>query len=380
MDLFSSLIPYLKGLIASSLIALHLMLGSGYNLFSAFGATESPLAQISVTTSTPKAATSTKAAVVATTTPKIPTKTIAKATPVSPVQATTPKTNLTPLLSSDSVNTNTRASIVNILCSTASSNGGRSISGSGVIVDARGVVLTNAHIGQYFLLMNALGRDKVDCVIRAGSPAAPLYRATLLYLPPQWVDANATQISAEHALGTGEYDYAFLLINGRTDPQASLPSSFTNIAMSGTSLDTGENVLVAGYPAGFLDSETIQRNLYATSAFTAIGQLYTFNSASNVDVVSLGGTIVSQGGSSGGAVVRLYDGKLAGLIATASTGTTTASRDLHAITINYIDRSLSEAGKAGIVGLLSGNIVDSAAQFNADVAPKEAQKIIDALK
>jgi hypothetical protein len=242
------------------------------------------------------------------------------------------------------------------------------------------VILTNAHIGQYFLLSQALGRSSVDCVIRIGSPAAPRYRATLLYLPPQWVENNASQIKSEHASGTGEYDYAFLLINSTTDPSGTLPASFPNILMSGATPVTGENILVAGYPAGFLDSMTIERNLYATSAYSKVGQLYTFDSTMSIDVVSLGGTVVSQGGSSGGAVVRMYDGRLSGLIATATTGTTTADRDLRAITLNYINRSLTALGKGGLLGLLNGDVQDAAATFAKEVAPSEAQKLLEALK
>ncbi len=382
MDLVGSLISFLQGLLLSSVAVISLLLGTGASLLSSFAITESPHAQIQVATSSSLATTTSPVTKTASTTPKkLAAKPTKVAAPVS-TSASTPQAavNLTPLLSPEAINTDTRTKIVNILCSVSLGSGGRSISGSGVVVDARGVVLTNAHIGQYFLLSQVLGRQAADCVIRTGSPATPLYRATLLYLPPQWVDTNASQLTTEHALGTGEYDYAFLIINSTTNPNAALPSSFPNIQMSGASPQTGENILVAGYPAGFLDSITIERNLYATSAFSKVGQQYTFDSNGYVDVISLGGTVVAQGGSSGGAVVRLYDGRLSGLIATATTGTTTADRDLNAITINYIDRSLTLNGKGGIVGLLSGDIKEAAAKFNLEVAPGEAAKLQSALK
>jgi hypothetical protein len=253
----------------------------------------------------------------------------------------------------------------------------RSISGSGVIIDARGIILTNSHIAQYFLLKDYPGTNAVDCTIRTGSPASPMYRASLLYLPPAWITENASQITLEHGTGTGENDYAFLRVTSTTNPSGTLPAVFPNIGMT-TAVDTGDSVLVAGYPAGFLDAQTIERNLYATTAFTAIGQLYTFNDPSHVDVVSLGGTVVSQGGSSGGAVVRAYDGKLSGIIATATMGTTTADRDLRAITISYIDRSLKDAGKGGIVDFLSQNLDTLEANF-APTFAQEKQQLIHAL-
>jgi hypothetical protein len=398
MDLFSGLISFWTGLVTSSLIIIQLFtasasayltsLSSSLDSFLASYSTETtspPLSSPQDTsthsnTTTPSTTVaSTTTASNATTTQKTIAQKPAAAQPVASAPAPTQKTPLTPLLPPEQVNTAARASIVNILCMVQSSGSLRSISGSGVIIDARGVILTNAHIGQYFLLRDYPTKDSVSCVVRTGSPATPAYSAALLYLPLAWINENASQISAEQALGTGENDYAFLHITGPINPQAALPAAFSNIAMSGSSLDTGDQVLVAGYPAGFLDAITIERNLYATSAFTAIGQLYTFDSPTTIDVVSLGGTVVSQGGSSGGAVVRTYDGKLAGLISTATTGTTTASRDLRAITIGYINRSLTQAGKGGLVEFLSGDLVTIAANFASTLFVEEKKKLVEAL-
>ncbi len=200
-----------------------------------------------------------------------------------------------------------------------------------------------------------------------------------MYLPPAWITENASQIKAEHGLGTGQDDYAFLQITATIDPNGTLPSSFSYIQMSGESPAAGDGLLVAAYPAGFLDGIIIEKSLYATSAFTTTGQLYTFDSPSHIDVISLGGTVVSQGGSSGGAVARLYDGKLVGIIATATTGTTTASRDLRAITISHIDRSLRQYGKGGLVEFLSNDPSKLVADFAATSFSSEKQQLITAL-
>jgi hypothetical protein len=99
-----------------------------------------------------------------------------------------PQTQTPPLptvtIASDALNAQTRSALVNILCSVGASGGVHPISGSGVFVDNRGVILTNAHIGQYFLLKDYPVQNNVDCVIRTGGPAQPHYRAKLLYLPP----------------------------------------------------------------------------------------------------------------------------------------------------------------------------------------------------
>src|SRR3989344_1157804 len=51
----------------------------------------------------------------------------------------------------DVINERARPTLVNILCG-ARSGTFRPISASGVIIDPRGVILTNAHVAQYFLL------------------------------------------------------------------------------------------------------------------------------------------------------------------------------------------------------------------------------------
>jgi hypothetical protein len=247
MDLFSGLPSLLRELLASTLIVLELMTGAAASLLTSFTLRESPQAEtrmiVSLPSSTSSIATS-SASAPASTTPKAVVKAPAevKALPVTrPVQTAVQA----PAANSETVNIETRKAIVNILCSVRSAGSLRSISGSGVMIDSRGIILTNAHIAQYFLLRDYPSKDSVDCVIRAGSPAEPLYRATLMYLPPEWIDVNASQITAEHAMGTGEYDYAFLRVVSTTDPSGTLPSSFSNIAMNTSSLDTGVPVLVA---------------------------------------------------------------------------------------------------------------------------------------
>jgi hypothetical protein len=345
---------------------------------------ESGLATVPHATST--IATSTVVATVAsstaTTTPKQPAtkKTTAKhivsetqpvATPTAPV--------VQPTINPEALNSEARGALVNILCETQSGGSVHSISGSGIFVDSRGVILTNAHIGQYFLLKDYPTPGNVDCRIRTGSPAQPMYRATLLYLPLQWVIDNASQLVAETAKGTGENDYAFLVVTSSVGPTP-LPASYPNLPMTNDEPDTGESMLLAAYPAGFLDINSIEKNLYPTSAYAVVKDLYTFSNVYDTDLVSIGGTVVSQGGSSGGAAVRASDGKLQGLIATATTADTTAGRDLRAITLAHIERSLVTYNRGGIPGLLLQDLNQAMAKFASTTAPAELQLLIAAIK
>ena len=293
-----------------------------------------------------------------------------------PKAASTPAQSSTGL-SSEQLNEKARGSLVNILCTTRAGGSFKPISGSGVLVDSRGVILTNAHVAQFLLLRDYGSPGNVDCVVRMGSPARAAYRATLLYLPPAWIEQNASQITSTQATGTGEGDFAFLFITGTTNPTTPLPTEFPHLPLSIASPDVGDSMLLASYPAGFLSGELTATSLYASSAFAHVTQLFSYSSEQTrlaVDLFSIGGTIVSQSGSSGGAAVRT-DGTLAGVIVTATLAETTGQRDLRALSVGYIDRALAASGKGGITGLLTGELATKAADFNAADASAERAKL-----
>ncbi len=278
------------------------------------------------------------------------------------------------------VNDMARAAAVNILCTTRGGGYLNPISGSGVLISGAGVVLTNAHVGQYLLLRDYLVPGNVDCVVRTGSPATPKYHAQLLYLPPAWVDANASQITSDTELGTGENDYAFLLITSTTDPNGTLPAHFPYLPLTLDEPVQGLPMMIASYPAGYLQGITIEMSLYISTAISTVEQIYAFDDRGYPDVVSVGGTVVSQAGSSGGGIVRMQDGALQAIVATASAGDSTATRELHGITLAYINRSLNEAGLGGLIPLLKGDLKQKAADFAATTGASETQTLFKALK
>jgi hypothetical protein len=255
-----------------------------------------------------------------------------------------------------------------------------SISGSGVFIDSRGIVLTNAHVGQYFLLADYPTHGDVDCVLRTGSPATDAYRAKLLYLPPAWIAVNGPKVNQEEAKGTGEDDYAFLLVDSAVNSKTPLPSVFPVLTLTFEEPDIGENTFLAAYPAGFLEGASIEKNLYATTAYALIKKLFTFGTKQDIDLVSIGGTVVSQGGSSGGATLRASDGALQGIITTSTSAETTAGRDLRTVLLAHIDRSLAKYGKGGIAELLSQDAEEETKDFEKSTAPAERAALVQALK
>lgn len=273
----------------------------------------------------------------------------------------------------------TTQTLVNILCTTRYGGLLKPTTGSGIIIDERGVILTNAHVAQYFLLKNYPSKNNVECVIRTGSPAKPLYTAKLLHISEPWIKDNANSITSSNPMGTGENDFAFLLISGRTNRTASLPSSFSFIPpdISEIHIKIGNKILIASYPAGFLSGISIQKDLYAVTTITNIKDIFTFGN-NTLDLLSLGGSIAAQKGSSGGAVVN-EEQKIIGLIVTSSEADSTDDRELRAITLSHIDRSLKKNSGFGLEVLLFGDLNSKVGIFNLVNAPALTKLLTDEL-
>lgn len=290
-------------------------------------------------------------------------------------QVATTKTKST--ISFDQINDFARKALVNILCTTKSAGPFSPISGSGVVISSDGVIVTNAHVVEYYLLKDFNGqKDFVQCLIRTGSPAYPSYIAELVYIPPIWVQDNSKILVEQNPTGTGEHDYAFLKIISKTDG-SSIQSRLPYMPISlDENINKGNNILLASYPAGFLGGIAIEKDLYQTSTITQIFQTFTF-SENTVDVISVPGTVVSQKGSSGGAAVNDQD-ELAGIITTSSDASTTGGRDLRAITLPYINRDLIANAGINLQTILenSQSISDT---FNQTIADSLTKILTDSI-
>ncbi len=284
-----------------------------------------------------------------------------------------------PIIDWSAINQKVRQVIVNILCTSRTAGLFEPLSGSGVIIDPRGVILTNAHVAQYLLLKDYGVKNFLTCIARTGSPATPAYTLKILYISPQWLQDNYKNITDQHPTGTGENDFALLQIVGSTDPDLTLQKSFPALSTDGNEDDikTGAPVVLAGYPAGFLGGIAIQRDLYIVSSIVNIGQRFTFRTGT-VDAFSLGGSPVAQHGSSGGAVVS-SQGKLLGIIVTSTDAKDTAGRDLDAISIAHINHSLAAETSLSLDSLLASNLENFSAQFEREVLPGLKKLLLDEL-
>ncbi|HEY4526996.1 MAG TPA: trypsin-like peptidase domain-containing protein [Candidatus Paceibacterota bacterium] len=332
-------------------------------------------ATVTTATDTPPAATTSLPKATATPSPEKTLSTSQKTAPAGtpPSQLATRIVNpyANPPLASEEVNAMTRAALVNIFC--FSNNGSlRPISGSGTIIDPRGIVLTNAHVAQYVLLSQS-PRFDLKCYVRSGSPAAVHWVPRVLYIPPVWVRAHVADINADLPLGTGEHDYGLLSIAASVDgsPLPEFPFVAPDTREAVAFID--DTVLIASYPAEFTGASATTK-LYPVSTFTTVQQFLTFTTGS-VDVISVGSVIQAQSGSSGGAIVNEW-GRLVGVITTTSSGTTTAQRELRGITLSYVDRDIVAQTGADLVAMLTGDAEAKTDEFAITQAPLLIQQFL----
>lgn len=280
----------------------------------------------------------------------------------------TPKTITIQLLPLEQLNEKARPAIVNILCTTQNGGDFKPLSGSGVFINNRGVILTNAHIGQYFLLRDYGVKNYITCVARQGSPASPTFLIEPLYVSKKWIEENKQTIKQEDPTGTGENDFAILRAVGKPDGQP-LPQSFPYLEanINPELVLRSLPMLIIAYPAGFLGGATIQTSLSLTSSTGVIKELYNFYDKALLDVISVEGNILSQRGSSGGAVINQSTGKLEGIITTSTNNTSTGERVLFAITPGHIDREIK---------IETGQTLNEFISQDLDIAQKNFKEVI----
>ncbi len=236
-----------------------------------------------------------------------------------------------------------RDAVVNLFC-TDRLGGGLS-SGSGVIIDPRGVILTNAHVAVDYLFAEWPKPSLTDCVIRTGSPAAPTYKARLIYFPEQYV-TDYIRITTEEDIVYGDNDYALLVITGPAHQSVNMPTSFPYLSLADAMPLVNEPVYLDGYASEYSSYEILQRSLYQLASYGVVNAQRAIGAGTEADVIAFFGSIVGQHGSSGGAVIA-KGGKVAGLMTffDKKQGPTTGEKVLNAITVDYIRRDFqADAG------------------------------------
>lgn len=259
--------------------------------------------------------------------------------------------------------------IVNIFCTFTTTEYIRTTTGTGFFIDPDGVIMTNAHVAQFLLLEETNEFGDTECIVRSGNPAAPQYHAELLYLPPAWIQENASVMNDAVPMGTGERDYALLYVSRNID-DSPLPAQFPALSFNSEllPLSTKNNsVVAAGYPAGDLMKNGPNADLVPKKAETSVSELYTFGS-NLADVFSIRGSVVGAEGASGGPVVN-EAGEVIGMIVTRGDDAIDGVGSLRAITLSHIERTIAEETGFTLEENLGGNLPFRSKIFSETLTP-----------
>ena len=265
------------------------------------------------------------------------------------------------------------AATVNVYCTYRSGRRGYSATGTGILLGSRGVVLTNAHVVLPFLMRDSDGESIADCKVRTGSPAKTLYTASLLYIDPDWIEDNLDTITSRTLRGTGEGDFALLYLK---DAPAQVQFPGLPVPLLYSSIDEGQEVALAGYPAENLNYKTTAKRLAYKTATAEIVSLYSFAETS-VDMITLSGSSLSRSGVSGGPVTR-PTGELLGIMTAVEQAKKKDDRRLRAITLPYIDRMITADTGLPLALHLFGNLEARAALTDAALSPETLREITKA--
>lgn len=266
------------------------------------------------------------------------------------------------------------SSIVNVYCTIRIGNAIKAVTGSGVIVDPRGMLLTNAHVGEFPLLQGNSIAKNMTCSVRTGSPTSTSYGVRVIYISKNWINQHYRNISQSNFSETGENDIALLQI---VDKQTgnTLSKTFTSIPLSYTSPTISEQVSIASYPANNLATNGVSAPLSVQTEQLRVVNAFSFANSPLADLVETSDATKAQHGSSGGALLN-SSGDLAGLIVITVKGDALGTKHVRALTIRHIDDVLQEEIGQGLSSLLSQDPTNLYKQFELD-RQSLIQRLID---
>lgn len=242
-------------------------------------------------------------------------------------------------------------SIVNIYCTIKIGKNIKVVTGSGVVVDPEGVVLTNAHVGQFPLLQGNSIAKNMNCEIRTGSPISNSYGVKPLYISKDWINKNFRNISQLNFSETGENDIALLQIVEKTTNNT-LNKKFDWVSISASTPSTNDYVSIASYPASILASRGVNALLSVQKENLRVHNAFSFSETTQVDLIETTDSLHVQHGSSGGGVFDNF-GKLAGIIAITVNGDNPSTRHARALTLSHIDNVIKRDTGKNLTEILS---------------------------
>lgn len=289
--------------------------------------------------------------------------TISPAAPTSPKTPATPKAPLMQSTSSfpslipapatlvaTNPNTDKSTHIVNIFCTQKIGKLRKTVTGSGILINQNGTVLTNAHVAEFPFLSEK--DSSVSCIARYGDPATGALSIKTVFISPSWIVQYGPYSSTENPLQTGKGDFAILAINMDEMPKPEInsltplplkPENTPNSLLGDNSLLTlaaGQPIYSLSYPANVLGEKGVNANLPIVKENLSIARTYSLG-VTDLDVIETSPSFAGQKGSSGGAIVDSY-GRLLGMITTTVNSSVSGKANIRAITVEHINKTLSE--------------------------------------
>jgi len=224
---------------------------------------------------------------------------------IAPVAAA----NDSPLVPQVSFNPKWRDAAVNLVCHDEYQN--IVSTGSGVIIDSRGVILTNAHVASDLLFTKKWSyfTSPLDCFVRTGDPAVYRYRAEIMYISKESVRVNAESDIDSSDSGYEKYaakDYAFLVITEKVNSEPELPKIFPYMPMYTGPIPRGGSYMhIIGYPARYVGYRIVASNDFRMIVSpVAVKEQRSVVGTSDLNIIAFQGVVAGQHGSSGGAVIN----------------------------------------------------------------------------
>ena len=259
---------------------------------------------------------------------KLPAVTVKPVTP--PVKPPSP-TTIMPGLTDQEFYTRFASSVIQIFCATQD----QYFSASGVIVNERGLVITNAHVAE---IVAKVGES--HCQARHGNPASSFAGLTSVFIANTSAKIDDTEVP--------QHDFAFFKM---VHPSESFTTATPTVAVA----RPGDLFLTLGYPSEFLESISATNNANLVFSLLTVHDLADIdNDPTTAEGYLFHGGIALQQGSSGTPLFT-RSGEVAGLIFATTKATTTAERDGVALMTPYIDRELKKETGQGLVEFIQSH-------------------------
>ncbi len=269
--------------------------------------------------------------------------------------------------------TDIKEAVVNIYCTIKQGNTIKAITGSGVLIDPHGIILTNAHVGEYPLLQDAGLVQNLNCIARSGSPVNQSRKVHVIYISKNWINQNYSNIVSPSFTETGEGDIALLTIDLSSGNNSSIKYISTNFRPS---LSIGDSISIASYPANILSTNGISTPLIVVKENLQIGDLFDLSSGGfSGQLIDSTDSLQAAPGSSGGAMIDA-GGNLIGLISLTTSGNSPFAKHVRALSMDHVNSVILRDTGSSLSSFLAQNLDTISRQFNMNDRTSLAGKLI----